>query len=264
MLLSAAFVTTTHASDWPEPGDASLGAPMRRVRLGESDRNVLRSGPGEDFALVAVVPKGSDFAVIAKSGDWYNLRLSTTETAWVHKQLCREYDDLSGLELRPNPRLYARTGCFLLTGYTGGYAFDRKSNGLAVGSRVGYYLLDFLEVEGGVSWTQVRRPREVVESLFDLELEAEKFSMLFYQMNLRLELLPGRRMVPFLTGGVGTSLLLGKSESGSNFGAGTLLFFNKRTAMRWECRDYRFHSGVGASRRFNNNLEFSLGTAFLL
>ena len=257
-----ADTTIVAAPDWPEGRD--LGAPRLRVRLTEGDRTVLRSGPGEGYALVAVVPRGADYEVVAKSGDWINLRLSPTETAWVHRALCHEYEDLSGLELRPNPRLYSRTGCFLLTGYGGGYAFDRKSNSLALGTRLGYYLFDFLEVSGSVAWTRVNRPREVVESLFDLHLEAERFSMLFYQLDLRAELMPGRRMVPYVTGGVGSSLLLGRSESGVNLGAGSLLFWNKRTAMRWECRDYRFHSGVGRSRRLNNNLEFSLGTSFLL
>ncbi|MCC7143235.1 MAG: SH3 domain-containing protein [Candidatus Eisenbacteria bacterium] len=250
--------------DWPEIDPLTLGETRQRVRIVGANQNVLRSGPGESFSLVMIAPQGADFEVIAKNGDWYNVRISTIQTGWIHAALCRSYEDLSGLELQPNPRLYSRTGCFMLTGYTGGYAFDRKSNSLALGGRVGYYLFDFLEFEGGVAWTRVHRPREVVESLFDLELEAERFSMLFYQMNVRAELLPGRRMVPYLTGGVGSSLLQGKSESGPNFGAGTLLFWNKRTAMRWECRDYRFHLGVGRSRRLHNNLEFSLGTSVLL
>jgi len=62
-------------------------------------------------------------------------------------------DDFSDLEFKPNPKLYSRTGSFVLTGYGGAYAFDRKSNSLVLGGRLGYYVFDFLQADGGVSWT---------------------------------------------------------------------------------------------------------------
>jgi len=252
----------------PEPSLASANPNarppvVRMVRLAFRERNVLRSGPGENFAIAGVYPKGEAFEVIAKSGDWYNVRLSATETGWAHVSLCKEFDDLSGLEFRPNPRLYSRTGTYVLSGIAGAYAFDRKSNSLVLGGRLGYYVFDRFQVDAGVAWTHVRRPAEIVETLFDLSLEAEDFHMLFYDLNLVAEILPGRQMVPYLCGGVGSSIMLGRTEPSWNFGAGTALFVSKRTAVRWEVRDYRFQSGSEDARLENDNIAFTLATAML-
>lgn len=162
-----------------------------------------------------------------------------------------------------NPRLYARTGSYVLEGYAGGYAFDRKANSLAIGGRLAYYVFDRIQVETGAAWTHVHRPAEIVESLFGLTLEAEDFNMLFYHMNATYEFLPGRQMVPFATVGVGSAIMLGRSETSFNYGAGTTMFLSKRTAMRWEARDYVFHSGADNARRLHNNIEFSLGSLLL-
>jgi len=236
----------------------------RRVRLDRESHNVLRMGPGEDFAVTAVVPEGSSFEVIAKSGNWYNVRVSESQTAWVHSSLCHEYDDMSALEFRPNPRLFSRIGTFTVTGYGGGYSFDRKSNSLLLGGRLGYYIFDFINVEGGVAWTHVTRPAEIVESLFDLTLEAEDFHMLFYDMNANVEMLPGRQLVPYATGGIGSSILRGETETSWNFGAGVLCFVRKKVGMKWEFRNYRFQSGSENARRDNSNYTFTMGTTFLL
>jgi hypothetical protein len=236
----------------------------RRVRLDRESHNVLRMGPGEDFAVLAVVPEGSHYEVIAKSGNWYNVRLSESQTAWVHSSLCHEYDDMSSLEFRPNPRLFSRIGTFTATAYAGGYSFDRKSNSLVLGGRIGYYVFDFVTVEGGVSWTHVTRPAEIVESLFDLTLEAEDFHMLFYEMNANVEMLPGRQLVPYATGGLGSSILRGETETSWNIGAGVLCFVKKRVGMKWEFRNYRFESGSENARRDNSNYTFTMGTTFLL
>ncbi len=235
----------------------------KKVRLTGKSQNVMRSGPGSAFSIVGIYPKDRTFTVIARSGEWYNVRLSDTETGWIHASLCEEMDDLSGLQFRPNPKLYTRTGTYVLSGYGGGYAFDRKSNSLVLGGRMGYYVFDRLQAEAGVSWTHVHRPQEIVESLFNLSLEAEDFHMLFYHLNVIWELLPGRQMVPYASGGVGSSIMLGKSEPSFNFGAGTTLFLSKRTAMRWEVRDYRFNSGSEGARISNNNIEFTIGTEYL-
>lgn len=235
----------------------------KRVRLAHSDRNVVRTGPGGDFALVGVYAKGSTFAVIAKSGEWYNIRLSSTETGWIHASLCEEYDDLSVLEFRPNPRLFSRVGSFVLTGQLAGYSFDRKSNSVAVGARLGYYLFDFVQVEGSLSYTHVVRPQEIVESLFDLRLEEERFDMLFYDLNATVEILPGRQMVPFLTAGAGSVILLGRAEPSFNIGAGTMLYTGKTAAMRWEVRNHRFTSGTESARRTSSNFEMILGFSLL-
>lgn len=258
--------SATGADAEPPAAPATPHAPIvnvRKVKLVESDDNVVRTGPGDRFAIAGVFPKNTVFPVIAKSGDWYNVRLSDTETGWIHASLCREYDDMSDLEFRPNPKLYSRTGAYMLTGYAGAYAFDRKSNSFVAGGRVGYYIFDRLQAEGGVAWTRVRRPAEIVESLFDLSLEAEDFHMLFYHLILTYELLPGRQMVPYLTGGVGSSIMRGETEASFNYGAGTMLYLSKRTAVRWEVRSYRFKSGSDDARVDNNNVEFTMGTTFL-
>ena len=244
------------------PTNAPAMVGKKKVRLIGKD-NVARSGPGDGFAIVGVYPKDAEFTVIAKSDEWYDVRLSDQETGWIHASLCRELDDLSGLEFRPNPKLYTRTGSYVLSGYAGAYAFDRKSNSLVLGGRLGYYVFDRILAEAGVSWTHVQRSQEIVESLFGLSLEAEDFQMLFYQLNVAWELMPGRQMVPFVGGGVGSSILLGRSEPSINFGAGTRLFVSKRAAVRWEFRDYRFHSGSGSSRLTNNNVEFTIGSEVL-
>jgi outer membrane beta-barrel protein len=242
--------------------NAALKA-SKKVRLDKAEENVVRTGPGDAFAIVGVYPKGATFSALAKTGDWYNIRVSDSQTGWIHSSLCKEFDDLSDLEWRPNPKRYSRTGSFVLGGYGGAYAFDRKSNSLVLGGRLGYYVLDRLQAEAGVSWTHVNRPAEIVESLFGLTLEAEDFHMLFYNLNLTFELLPGRQMVPYVTGGVGSSIMRGNTEPSFNFGAGTMLFISKKTATRWEFRAYRFKTGPEDARITNNNVEFSFGTSLL-
>jgi outer membrane beta-barrel protein len=233
------------------------------VRVTGKPRTVLRTGPSDGDAIAGVYPPGTSFAVIGGHDDWVNVRLSPTESAWVHASLCSEYEDVSGLKMSPNPRLYTRTGSFVLEGYVAGYAFDRESNSFALGGRLAYYVFDRLQVETGAGWTHVHRPAEIVESLFGLTLEAEDFDMLFYHMNTTFEFLPGRQMVPFVTGGVGASIMQGRSETSVNFGAGTTLFLSKRTGMRWEARDYVFHSGTDSARRLHHNIEFSIGSLLL-
>jgi outer membrane beta-barrel protein len=251
----------------PAPTAAAVANPRptvtRKVRLAHEARNVVRSGPGNDYSIVGIYPKGAEFTVIAKSDAWYNIRLTGTETGWIHSSLVKEFDDLSDLQFRANPRLYSRTGSFILSGYAGGYSFDRKSNSLVLGGRAGYYVFDRFQVEAGLGWTHVHRPAEIVESLFGLTLEAEDFPMLFYHLIGTYELLPGRQMVPYVSGGVGTTLMQGESEPSYNFGGGVNVYLSKRTALRWEVRDYRFETGAKNSRRVNNNLEYTLGSVVL-
>ncbi len=260
---TAGTVAAPRPSGWTGAPGAARATGIRMVRLSRQSHNVVRSGPGDGFSMLGVFSKGRSFPVIAKSGEWYDVKISETESGWIHASLCEEFDDLSDLEFKPNPRLYSRTGSYVLGLYSGGYAFDRKSNSFVLGTRVGYYLFDMLQAEAGFSWTHVNRPAEIVESLFDLSLEAENFHMISYHMNLMWEVLPGRQMVPFITAGVGSSIMLGKTEPSFNFGAGTQLFLSKRSAMRWEVRDFRFDSGPDDARVSNDNIEFSLGTAFL-
>jgi outer membrane beta-barrel protein len=256
----------TDTSDYPK--DTELNGPHvlteKKVRLSKDGNNVVRSGPGNTFAIVGVYSKGSEFLVIAKRDEWYNVRLSDVNTGWIHSSLCDEFDDMSDLEFRPNPRLFSRVGSFALTGYTGGYAFDRKSNSLVFGGHIGYYLFEFVEVEGTVGYTHVVRPAEIVETLFGLTLEEEDFHMLYYAFNLTWKILPGRQLVPFATGGAGSSIMQGETETSLNYGIGVDFFVKKSTAVRFEFRNYLFDSGVSETRRDNLNFEFSVGVTYLL
>jgi hypothetical protein len=268
-LLAAGLLVLAAAAAHAEDADASRqlnGAHVlkeRSVRLRGGDANVLRTGPGDAFAIAGVRPGGSEFRVIAKKDSWYNVQLSPTSTAWVHASLCEEFDDMSDLEFRPNPRLFSRVGSFSVTGYAGGYAFDRKSNSMVLGGRLGYYVLEFLDVEGGVSWTHVSRPAEIVESLFGLALEEEEFHMLSYALNLNLRLLPGRQMVPYLTVGTGSSIMEGMTEASLNYGAGINFFVKRQTAVAFDFRSYRMSTGSAEARRDNANYAFTVGLSHL-
>lgn len=258
------MVSTTDST--PAPGSKTANPRLhsvRKVRLVAQSPLVARTGPGDRFAIAGVYGKGDAFPVVAKNGEWFGVRISGSETGWFHASLCEEFDDVSDLEFQPNPKAFSRVGSYVLNAYAGAYSFDRKSNTLVLGGRIGYYVFERFQAEAGIGWTHVRRPAEIVESLFGLSLEAEDFHMLFYQLNVTWEILPGRQMVPYLTAGVGSSIMQGETEPSLNFGAGTTLFFSKRTAMRWEFRDYRFQSGPDGARVTNDNIEFTLGTVFL-
>lgn len=270
-LLGIALMMATWSGDaLARPGDGKNGDPQlnaphvlteKKVRLNGGNNNVVRSGPGDSYAIVGVYSDGAEFTVIAKRGEWFNVRLSDTNTGWVHSSLCKVFDDMSDLEFRPNPKLFSRTGAFAFSAYIGGYAFDRKSNSLALGGRLGYYLIEYLEIEGTVAWTHVVRPAEIVESLFDLALEEEDFHMLYYAMNANLKLLPGRQMVPFITIGTGSTIMRGQTETTMNYGAGINFFVQRSLATRFEFRSYRFDTGSSGGRE-NTNFEFSVGTTF--
>jgi hypothetical protein len=249
------------------PATAALNEPWvlteRCVKLRGDTTNIVRTGPGNGYAMIGVFAGGSRFPVIAKRDDWYNVRLSATDTGWIHASLCEEYGDMSGLEFRPNPRLFSRVGSFSFSLYSGGYAFDRKSNSLVLGTRLGYYLLEYVGIEGTVGWTHVVRPAEIVESLFDLALEEEDFHMLYYALSLDLKLMPGRQMVPFVTLGAGSAIMQGESEAALNYGAGIDFFVRKSTAAVFAFRSINMDSGTGSARRANTNYEFSVGSTFL-
>src|SRR5678815_2202864 len=137
LVAGAILLSSANAIAVPADSAAVAAAPYmlteKKVRL-KGDDNVVRSGPGSTFALVGVYSKGSEFTVIAKKDEWYNIRLSDTNTGWIHSSLCKEFDDMSDLEFRPNPKMFSRIGSFSFTAFTGGYAFDRKSNSLVLGA----------------------------------------------------------------------------------------------------------------------------------
>ena len=133
---------------------------------------------------------------------------------------------------------------------------------VVLGTRLGYYVLEYVEVEGSVGWTHVVRPAEIVESLFNLALEEEDFHMLFYAMNVNVKVLPGRQMVPFLTFGAGSTIMQGQTETSINYGVGTNFFVRQEWAVRFEFRNYAFDSGSSNTRRDNMNFEFSVGASY--
>jgi len=109
---------TTVADSTSAPQGAGLGprlTTVRKVKLDREDRNVIRAGPGDAFAIVSVQPKGASFPVIAKNGVWYGVQLPDGQSGWIHASLCREFDDLSDLDWNPNPKHYNRTDSFIGT-----------------------------------------------------------------------------------------------------------------------------------------------------
>jgi len=116
LAMATLLVAPTWAAEPTAPGlNDTHVLQERSIRLTGSGSNVIRNGPGNSFAIFAVYPEGAEFVVIAKKNDWYNVRLSQTNTGWIHSSLCEEFDDMTDLEFRPNPRLFSRAGTFSLT-----------------------------------------------------------------------------------------------------------------------------------------------------
>ena len=148
----------------------------------------------------------------------------------------------------------------MLTGYAGAYAFDRKSNSLAIGGRLGYYVFDRFLFEAGVGWTHVKRPAEIVESLFGLSLEAEDFQMLFYHLDAHMgaaaraadgALRERRRRL--------LDHARARASPSFNVGAGTTLFLSSARPCAGRFRDYRFRTGSQGRAPHNNNVEIHPG-----
>jgi hypothetical protein len=68
---------------------------------------------------------------------------------------------------------------------------------------------------------------------------------------------------PFVTVGLGASMLDRRVEPTYAFGVGTKYFMTKRTALRWELRDHRLKGGNRFTRFSGDNLEFSGGFELL-
>ena len=97
------------------------------------------------------------------------------------------------------------------------------------------------------------------KSGYGLRLEEETFDLFFYEAGVSMDLLPGRRVTPFVTAGVGASMLDARVEPTYAFGIGTKAFLNRRLALRWELRDHRLKGGNRFTRFSGDNLEFSGG-----
>jgi outer membrane beta-barrel protein len=148
-------------------------------------------------------------------------------------------------------------------GYGGTYAADREDNGFLVGARIGYSLTRRFAFEAGVGYTSVVRTTYVLERIFGLRLEQEKFDLLFYEVGGSMDILPGRRVTPFVTAGGGASVLNSHAEPTWVVGVGTKMFLVKRMALRWELRDHHMQGGNQFTRFAGDNLEFSGGAEWL-
>src|SRR5260221_68463 len=173
-------------------------------------------------------------------------------SAW--RRLALRLSGARAVRLDADPHRRGRSGGYVLEGYAGGYAFDGGSSSLAFGGRLAHRWLERFQLEAGAAWTHARGPAELVQSPLGPSIAADDFRLLFYQFNATWEFLPGREVVPFATAGAGASLLEGRRESSFNVGAGTALYLTPRAGMRWQGRDYVFHSGPGSARRLHHHI----------
>ena len=117
-----------------------------------------------------------------------------------------------------------------------------------VGARIGYSLTRRFAFEAGVGYTSVLRTTYVLEQIFGLRLEEERFDLFFYEAGGSMDILPGRRVTPFLAAGGGASVLGSHVEPTWSLGLGTKMFVAKRVALRWELRDHHLHGGNRGNR----------------
>jgi hypothetical protein len=78
-----------------------------------------------------------------------------------------------------------------------------------------------------------------------------------------MDVLPNRRVTPFISVAAGASVLNSRVEPTYAVGVGTKAFLTKRVATRWELRDHRLHGGHQFTRFAGDNLEFSGGVELL-
>jgi outer membrane beta-barrel protein len=262
---SAAAVPAAEISTPPEAASQrdSTVIPHATVQVVHTPVAVVRSGPGPQHPIVATLPEGEVLTIDARSGAWYHLQLADTKSGWVHEDLLQTYVDPRKFEFAPDPGLPSRMRSFHFVAFGGNYAADREDNGLLLGARMGYSLTRRFAFEVGLGYTRVVRTTYVLERIFGLRLEEEVFKMFFYEAGASMDILPGRRVTPFITAAAGASVLEGHAEPTYTVGLGTKFFVSKRTALRWELRDHRMHGGNQFTRFSGDNLEFSGGCELL-
>ena len=224
---------------------------------------VVRAGPGPEHAIVATVQEGQVLTLDAKSGEWDHVRLGDAASGWMHESLLKAYVDPRRFEFTPDRGRPSRQRAFHAVLYAGNYAADREDNGILYGGRIGYSLTRRFAFEAGIGRTTVKRTTFVLERVFGLRLEEEHFDLFFYEAGLSADVLPGRRVTPFVTLGFGASVLDARVESTYAVGVGTRAFVSKRAALRWELRDHRLRGGNRFTRFSGDNLEFSGGAELL-
>jgi outer membrane beta-barrel protein len=242
---------------------ASDSLPFADAKVVGTPVAVVRTGPGPEHAIVATVSEGDVLTVDAKTGAWYHVRLGDARSGWMHESLLQQYVDPRKFQFAPDRGRPSRMRSFHLVAYGGNYAADREDNGLLFGARIGYSVTRRFAFEAGVGYTGVKRTTYVLEQIFGLRLEEEDFDLFFYEAGVSMDILPGRRVSPFVTVGLGASMLDSRVEPTYAFGLGTKFFMSKRTALRWEMRDHRLKGGNRFTRFSGDNLEFSGGVEFL-
>jgi outer membrane beta-barrel protein len=249
---------------WPQPAAPdSVAIPRATVKVVGTPVAVVRTGPENGFAIVATVHEGDVLEIDARAGRWYHVRLADAQSGWMHESLLETYADPRRFEFAADPGRPSRQRSFHVVPYGGGYAADREDNGFLVGARVGYSLTGRFAFEAGVGWTRVTRTTYVLERIFGLRLEEERFDLFFYEAGMTMDVLPGRRVTPFLSVGLGASVLNARVEPTYSLGLGTKAFLSRRIALRWELRDHRLQGGNQFTRFDGDNLEFSAGGFFL-
>jgi outer membrane beta-barrel protein len=237
--------------------------PRADVQVVGTSVAVVRSGPGTEHGIVTTVHEGQVLALDAKSGVWDHVELRDGTSGWVHQDYLRVYVDSRRFEFVPDPGHPSRQRTFHLVAYYGTYAADREDNGPLLGGRIGYSLTPRWAFEAAVGRTHVTRTTYVIERIFNLRLEQERFDLFFYEAGVSMDVLPGRRVSPFVGAGLGASVLDARVESTWSLGVGTRAFLTKRVGLRWELRDHHMRGGNRFTRFTGNNLEFSGGAEML-
>ena len=243
--------------------DSMQAVPRADVQVVGTPEAVVRSGPGTEHAIVTTVHEGQVLALDARSGVWDHVELRDGTSGWVHQDYLRVYVDPRRFEFVPDPGHRSRQRTFHLVAYYGRYAADREDNGQLVGGRIGYSLTPRWAFEAAVGRTRVTRTTYILERIYNLRLEEERFDLFFYEAGVSMDVLPGRRVSPFVGVGLGASVLDARVESTWGFGVGTRAFLTPRVGLRWELRDHHLRGGNRFTRFTGNNLEFSGGAELL-
>jgi len=252
------------AADAGAPAAAdSIAIPRARLRVNGVQVAVLRAGPGPQHALVATVHADDILVVDARCGEWYHATAPDGASGWVHSSLLANDVDKSRFTFVPDPGRRERQGTLHLLGYLGSYAADREDNGFLYGGRLAYALTPRWFFEVGAGRTRVVRSTYIIEQIYNLRLEEETFKVFFYEAGGSFNLLPLRRVTPYLSAAVGATILNSRVEPTWCLGLGTRAFLSRRWATRWEVRDHRLHVGNQFTRFTGDNLEFSAGMEVL-
>ncbi len=249
------------------PSSATAAAadsiPRARMRVQGAPIAVLRAGPGAEHPIVTTALENDVLVVDARTGEWLHAVSLEGMSGWVHESLLANDVDRSRFDFVPDPGRHERQGTMLLVAYAGSYAADREDNAFLFGGRFGYAFSSRFTFEAGVGSTQVERSTYIIEQLYGLRLEEESFDVFFYETGISMDILPRRRVTPFVGGGVGATVLNARVEPTWYLALGTRAWLTRSIGLRWEVRDHRLEVGNQFTRFAGDNLEFSAGTELL-